>query len=429
MGINSLCLPRWIKLLLMNFRNYLLLSPVFLLLACTDVGEQSEEKMTETVSAPAVMPMEFTAHRVVDDAKWWWALTIGDVTNDGLQDIIYINNNANGGHLGFRSGSKDGGLWEETIVADAPPTGGTFAAGDLEVGDMDGDGDVDILAVKHTGEWDNAGEAAEIFYYENPSWEAHAIGEAKDAVKDMSIGDFDGDGLADLAVLTFDESNLRIHHQQKDGSFVMVQDITQKGLHEGMDIGDLDGDGDADIVANGFIFSNPGGDLRAPWPMTSVDDKWHNQEGDWSANGTKEFIADLDEDGTPEIFISHSERGGYPLSYYSRNEDGTYTEHVILKELPAAHTLQVFDMDLDGDLDVVTGINFARAVNLDPKVEHYEVMVLLNEGNNKWTTKIIDNEGIYNGRVADFEGDGDYDIFRYPNHEAKELFFIENQTK
>lgn len=373
--------------------------------------------------------MEFTAHRVVDDAKWWWALTIGDVTNDGLQDIIYINNNANGGHLGFRAGSKEGGLWQETIVATAPPAGGTFAAGDLEAGDMDGDGDIDILAVKHTGEWDNAGEAAEIFYYENPGWEAHAIGEAKDAVKDMSIGDFDGDGLADLAVLTFDESNLRIHQQQKDGSFVMVQDITQKGLHEGMDVGDLDGDGDADIVANGFIFDNPGGDLTAPWTMTSIDDKWHNQEGDWSANGTKEFIADLNEDGTPEIFISHSERAGYPLSYYSRNEDGTYTEHVILKELPAAHTLQVFDMDLDGDLDVVTGINFARAVNLEPKVEHYEVMVLLNEGNNKWTSKVIDNEGIYNGRVADFEGDGDYDIFRYPNHEAKELFFIENQTK
>jgi hypothetical protein len=76
---------------------------------------------------------------------------------------------------------------------------------------------------------------------------------------------------------------------------------------------------------------------------------------------------------------------------------------------------------------VVTGINFARAVNIE--VDHFEVMVLLNEGDGNWTKKVIEDEGIYNGRVADFEGDGDYDIFRYPNHEAKELFLLVNQTK
>ena len=379
---------------------------------------------TETVG-----PMEFTSHRVVEDAKLWWALTIGDVNGDGLQDIVYIDNNGSGGHLGYRAGTRDTGLWEKIVIAEAPPTGGLFAAGDLETGDMDGDGDLDVLAVKHPGEWTDASAPAEVYYYEAPSWTPHLIGEAKDAVKDLSIGDFNGDGINDLAVLTFDESNLRIHIHQPDGSFKMVQDITQKGLHEGMDIGDLDGDGDADIVANGFIFYNPGGDLTDEWTMDNIDEKWNNQTGDWSANGTKEFIADVDGDGSPEIFVSHSERGGYPVSYYTRQEDGSYAETVLIEEFPAAHTLQIFDMDLDGDLDVVTGINWARAVNLEPKVDHFEVMVLVNDGNGKWSRKIIENEGIYNGRVADFEGDGDYDLFRYPNHEATELFFVENTAK
>lgn len=396
---------------------------LFLFSAC---GEEAPSQPAPPAE-PELGQMEFVAHRVVDNAQWWWALTIGDVTNDGLQDIVYINNNANGGYLGFRTGTKTGGLWEETIVAQTPPTGGTFAAGDLEVGDMDGDGDIDILAVKHTGEWDDASESAELFYYENPSWTPHAIGTARDAVKDMSIGDFDGDGLADLAVLTFDEANLRIHHQQEDGSFIMVQDIILKGLHEGMDVGDINEDGRMDIIANGYAFLNPGEDLTADWPLEVIDAKWHNQTGDWSANGTKTFFTELD--GKPVVFMSHSERGGYPLSMYQRNAEGAYAESVIVEELPAAHTLQVFDMDLDGDVDIVTGINYARAVNLDPKVDHFEVMVLLNEGAGNWKRKVIETEGIYNGRVADFEGDGDYDIFRYPNHEAKELFFIENQVK
>ena len=408
-------------------RLYLLWLLTVLLCTC----DSAQTKTVDTPEAPEgnrLNPMEFTSHRVVDDARWWWALTVGDVTNDGLQDVVYIDNNANGGYLGYREGTRDTGVWKTIVIAKTPPTGGTFAAGDLETGDMDGDGDQDVLAVKHTGEWDEAGAPAEIFYYENPTWKAHAVGMAKDAVKDLSIGDFDGDGLADLAVLTYDESNLRIHRQRADGSFTLVQDISQEGLHEGMDVGDLDGDGNLDITANGFVFTNPGGNLKSDWIVSVIDDKWHNQTGDWSANGTKSFVADIDGDGSPEVFISHSERGGYPLAYYSRNGDGTFTEHVVVEDLPAAHTLQVFDMDMDGDADIVTGVNYARAVNLEPKVSNFPVLVLTNDGRGNFERKTVGTEGIYNGRVADFEGDGDYDIFRYPNHEATDLFLLENET-
>ncbi len=409
----------------------LILAPLLLFLAACggNVALEKDQPSDDDEVTTMRKPMNFVSHRVVDDAEWWWALAIGDVTMDGLQDIVFINNNANGGYLGLRAGATSGDLWTETVVAEQPPTGGTFAAGDLEVGDMDGDKDLDILAVKHTGEWDDAGAEAEIYYYSHPDWTPHFIGTAKGAVKDLSIGDFDGDGLNDLAVLTYVAENLRIHLQQKDGTFRLVQDITRKGLHEGMDVADLDGDGDLDITANGFVFANPGGDLCAAWPVTVIDPKWNNQTGDWSANGTKSFVADLAGDGIPEIFIAHSERSGYPLSFYARETDGTYREHIVVEEIPAAHTLQVYDMDLDGDLDVVAGINPGRAVNLEPKVMHHEVLIMLNEGNGTWRRKVIENEGIYNGRVADFEGDGDFDLFRYPNHEATEVFLMENQTR
>jgi hypothetical protein len=194
-----------------------------------------------------------------------------------------------------------------------------------------------------------------------------------------------------------------------------------------MDVGDLDGDGDTDIAANGYLFMNPGGDLSGEWSRESLNDRWHTQTGDWSANGTKHAVADLDDDGTPEIFVTHSERGGYPLAMYDRQEDGTYAETIIIDSIPAAHTLQVYDMDSDGDLDIVTGINKGRAVNIGVPDNHY-ITVVINNGDGTWTERVIEEGGIYNGRVADFEGDGDYDIFRLPEHQATDLYLLENMS-
>lgn len=404
--------------------RYLPLLIFTFLFACS--GAPPEPEAATIDATPDRQAMVFDQRVIADSVNWWWALTVGDVNADGLQDVVYIDNNANGGYLAYRAGQSAPGIWPETIIAEAPPTGGTFASGDLEIGDMDGDGDLDVLGVKHTGEWDQASDPAQLFWYEAPEWQAHAIGDARGAVKDLSIGDFDGDGRNDLAVLTFENENLRIHRHNDDGTFTLVADLTAPGLHEGMDVGDLDGDGDLDVAANGYLFTNPGGDLQGVWESQSLSDRWHNQTGDWSANGTKTAVADLEGDGQLEVFMTHSERAGYPLAMYARTEDGSWRETEILAEVPAAHTLEVRDMDGDGDLDIVTGINRGRAVNID--VNHFEVMVVLNEGDGKWKEQVIEEGGIYNGRVADFEGDGDYDLFRLPNHEAKELYLLESKV-
>jgi len=232
----------------------------------------------------------------------------------------------------------------------------------------------------------------------------------------MSIGDFNNDG-----------------RHNTDGSFTMVAEFTEVGIHEGMDIGDLDGDDDLDVAANGYTFTNPGGDLTGEWLVASIDERWHNQtyhKDTWSINATKTFIADIDGDGANEVFISHSENAGYPLAYYTRQADGTWEPTIVLDSIPAAHTLMVYDMDLDGDKDIVTGVNRGRAVNLERGLTKFPVYVLLNAGDHKtFSTMTLETGGIYNGRVADYDGDGDMDIFRYPDHESRKLFVMVNQTK
>ncbi|MBX2817756.1 MAG: VCBS repeat-containing protein [Saprospiraceae bacterium] len=373
-------------------------------------------------------PLSFDQTKIIDSTQHWWAHCPAEINDDGVMDLVFINNNSAGGYLGYYLGNTDGSHWELKVVADKTPEGLLFASGDLECADMDGDGDIDIFAVQHPGEWVDADAPAKMMWYENPSWDVHPIGSVPNAVKDVSFSDFDLNGKMDLAVLTFAANTLSIFSHDLDGSFARVSYFQGfKNLHEGMYTGDADGDGYPDVAANGMLFMNPSGTLTDEWIVDPIDPKWHNQEGDWSRNATKCFMRDLDADGQQEVFISHSERAGYPLSWY-RKSAGGWQEHVIADSIPACHTLQVFDFDLDGDFDVLAGVNAGRAVNLG-KTSFPMIIFLSSEEYSQWTPKVLLQDGVYNGQAADYDGDGDMDIFRYPSHEAKSFFLLENKVK
>lgn len=386
--------------------------------------EKEKKEITQTQEANE---LRFQQRKIVDSAQFWWAHTPADISGDGLADLVFINRNSAGGYLGYYKGQKEEGLWELNVIAEAPSTGGLFASGDLETYDVDGDGDLDVFAVKHPGEWTDAGATAELFWFENDNgkWTSHTIGEAPDAVKDVSFADFDNDGKTDISILTFDEHTLSIFKQNNSDNWERVQFIKDEVLHEGMAVGDLNGDRFPDIVATGLIFYNPGENLKQPWKTENLDEIWNNQTGDWSRNGTKTFMRDIDGDGLSEIYMAHSERAGYPLILYKWTGE-TWETTNIKDSIPANHTLQVYDFDLDGDFDVLAGINKGRAVNLDKT--NFDVSIFLNKGDNQgYDEMIIETNGIYNGQAIDYDGDGDMDIFRYPDHEASDFFLLENQ--
>jgi len=354
---------------------------------------------------------------VAEGAEWWWARSHADVNDDGLLDFFVVNNNAHGGWLGWFETTAGLENSIKHVIAETGPDGALFACGDLASGDIDGDGDIDVLGPVHTGEWDGGDELTVMYWYENPDWEAHLIGEFPNFVKDVDLVDLNGDGKLDLAGTCHVSHTVHIFRQDSPDAWTRVADEYVKPIHEGQDVGDVDGDDDIDVVSTGYWFENPGGDMTGDWTARNIDPFWNSDSGStWKHNATKIICMNIDDDKADEVFISCSELFRDRVAWYDPpvERDGEWTMHEIGKN-EYAHTLQVGDFDLDGHMDVMSGNNRHQG---DP--DDSPLKIFINGGDNlQWTEKVLIKEGAYNSYIGDIEGDGDLDIFRYEGHEAK----------
>lgn len=401
----------------MQQRVRLILSVVVILLLLVNCGYKKEKK-----------ELNFTEVKVSSNAQLWWARSLADINNDEIADIVLINNNGAGGWLGWLEGTKDTTKeWTVHIIADSLQDGRKFASGDLEVGDFDNDGDIDVIGVVHPGEWTDAKAQAELFWYENPTWEQHRIGVIPNALKDINIADLNNDSRLDIVTMNFEENYLTIFIQQNDGSFKKDWQEQIENLHEGMDIADLNGDNFTDIAANGYWFKNPGLNKSLNWEVLVIDTIWNNQIGDWSRNATKVACYDFDGNGKSEVLISHSERDGYPVAMYSlvSEKENKWEKEILLKNLTAAHNLRIEDFDLDEKPEILTGVNKHRAMNIN--INDHPVYILSNK-NGQWDSLRISSDGIYNAQTVDFDNDGDIDIFRYPTHDVTDFYLMINNV-
>ena len=403
-------------------KDFFLLFP--LLLACQPRSDTSTVSDQELSAMPTFVSVSIAA-----DANLWWARALADVDGDQILDVVLIDNNGSAGWLGYLKGNLEGLPWERHIVAEQSPNGKPFAAGDLACADMDGDGDMDLIGVEHPGEWTDADADATLFWYaqEDGSWRAHEVGVIPSALKDISLEDLDQDGLPEIITVTYNAETLSLFSRNSDGDYTKMWDLIIDNLHEGMDVGDVDGDGWKDIATNGYWLRNPG-QVMAEWPLLTIDDRWFNQEDDhWSRNATKVLCTDMDADGKDEVLISHSERAGYPLARYDL-EDGRWEMTILIDSVPAAHSLVTADINLDGTIDVMTGVNRNRAINIveerGDSLAMTEFPVLIwNQG----AIDTINKDGVYNLLAGDIEGDGDMDLVRLTSHDEKDMWLMLNQ--
>jgi hypothetical protein len=281
-------------------------------------------------------------------------LDVADVDGDGDLDVVVSDKS---------SGSQ---RWLENDGATPPTfTARSYSVGDgtqyyVEVGDINGDGAPDIAAAQP----DNRDR---IVWFESdggspPAFTLREIGGDGNDPYCLTLGDVDGD--TDLDVIAHYNESATVWWYENGGgvspTWTAHQIDAAGGNLRGLDTGDIDGDGDTDVLASGF---------NAVTVLTSQDDGifWYeNLGGDppaWaertidatSATGRTVFDSELvDLDGDGDLDALAAQYNGGRVRYYEN--DGATDPSFTLREIGLAggscFDVSAADLDGDGDLDV-----------------------------------------------------------------------------
>jgi len=276
---------------------------------------------------------------------------------------------------------------------------------DAAVGDIDNDGDNDIVISSwyrsDAGiEWfENLGDGAD--------WARHTIGEPR--AHDLELVDLDLDGDLDLVTRLQEGQGNAIQVWRQDGPQTWVRASITAGVPtgEGLATADIDRDGDPDVIVNGVWFENPRDIIGGTWAP-------HAYTSSWTEPDTIVATGDINRDGRIDIALTPSEAAGegYRISWFeapSDPRDNTeWIEHVVADDVEAVHhSLQLADFDNDGDLDLATA---AMHQGANPAVVLYTNVGTGGRGT-EWTAQSIANTSSHSIKAADFDRDGDVDLF------------------
>ena len=365
---------------------------------------------------------------------------VADLDKDGFQDFVITDRTVAPSVLWYRynKGKWDTYAIDNTILR--------IEAGNAIL-DVDRDGDLDIIFPGESG-------SNEIWWWENPypkydpgkSWIRYNVkksGENKH--HDLMTGDFDKDGDPELVfwnqgattlfiaeipadpkkatewpskpVYTYDDDS----EMEPRGGVAAYPAWRGRNEHEGLAKADIDGDGLIDIIGGGRWFKYLG------------NDQFRENLVDASYTFTRAAAGQLIEGGRPEILLTIGDGLG-PLYLYEWHEkmnvnagsgSGTWVPKILIEKLYDGHTIDILDFNGDGHLDI-----FSAEMKLNPD-NPGAIRILLGDGKGNFVHHVVhDHIGCHEGKIFDFEGDGDYDILSKPyNWDTPRLDFFQNESK
>ncbi|MBU1220618.1 VCBS repeat-containing protein [Myxococcota bacterium] len=282
---------------------------------------------------------------------------------------------------------------QEAIHVGLQPSSGTFVNSgqtltvdlDIALGDLDGDGDLDLY-VARTG--------ADLVYLNNGNGVFYDSGQSigANSCTDVKLGDLDGDGDLDVFITQGWGSN-EVWYNDGNGQFTFSSQIFPFSPSSSVALGDLDGDGDLDAFVSNAI-NVP----EAVWFNDGTGFFVDSGQSLGSNFGSHVALADLDEDGDLDAMVAVDGKG---YAVWINDGNGFFTAGDSLLTSISATKVALGDVDGDGDVDAVIAVNNGAQ----------QGRLFLNDGAGNFTDSghLLGVSGL-NVTLADLDGDGDLDI-------------------
>ena len=323
---------------------------------------------------------------------------LADMNGDGLVDVVYATY-----QMLIAFGMSDGSFGE-------PIMGSPISSTTIDLGDIDGDGDIDVFS----GRGSNSLETAEVLVNDGSGALSvlSTIQYPGAAAIVVRLGDMDGDGSLDLVRVTRKfaglplEATIGIRFNLGGGQF-SVESVYKAGLEiADFRLADMDLDGDLDFVGLDFI----GNSLVQ---LTNAGDgTLENPRFPYA--GALPFgleVGLLDDDAFPDVVLTSTV--GNHMRVLLNDGTGEMIDPVQYIAGFAPGQPSIGDVDLDGLNDIVTSNRLSASV-------------FLNRGDGRFRPRTDSCLGWYAVRayLLDLDGDSDLDILG-----ANSLSIIPNQVR
>ena len=263
----------------------------------------------------------------------------------------------------------------------------------VAVGDFNGDGRIDVV----TGNtFSMANTVSVLLGKADGTFAPHVDYSAGGAPTSVAVGDFNGDGKLDIAVL-YGSSNasVGILLGNGDGTFKPVMTTTAGPGGYGIAVGDFNGDGKLDVAIADFLTNNV--DV-----MLGRGNGSFNPPVSYPTGNSPRMVAIADYNGDGHLDLATVNYGDETISILLGTGTGTFGAHADTPtKQPGCVSIAAGDLRNKGLMDLVAGCQ-----------ELGQVVVLLGNGNGTFKTAkaYAVPAGVDIVALGDFNGDGKLDV-------------------